>query len=104
MYVRKTLTKKRLSNGGKKEGGNKGTGLKVMGGVKSGEVEVQSPFLHDGLSLQDLVLLGEIIDKLNPATEHQVHTHTHTHTQLLSGHHQNVTLLSVQTFTCILCT
>ena len=79
MYVRKTLTKKRLSNGSKKEGVNKGTGLKVMGGVKSGEVEVQSPFLHDRLSLQDLVLLGEIIDKLNPATEHQVHTHTHTH-------------------------
>ena len=36
------------------------------------ESEQPSPFLHDALSLKDLVLLGEIIDKLNPATQHQV--------------------------------
>ena len=34
--------------------------------------EQQSAFLNEALSLKDLVLLGEIIDKLTPATEHQV--------------------------------
>ena len=79
VYVRKTLAKKRRSNESSKkgkseeiDGGSKGLKVAGGGGVKRAETEVQSPFLHDGLSLKDLVLLGEIIDKLNPATEHQV--------------------------------
>ena len=48
--------------------------------------EEQSPFLHDGLSLKDLVLLGEIIDKLSPAKEHQVSVHVHGHGHVVRVH------------------
>ena len=73
MYVRKTLAKKRVSgtktHDDKVDGKDGGNTLSKSG--KDGEAVEQSPFLHDGLSLTDLVLLGEIIDKIAPDTEHQ---------------------------------
>jgi cytoskeleton-associated protein 5 len=73
VYIRKTLAKKRLSSEGSKKDaidGQESTGTSKKLARKEKVVE-QSPFLHDGLSLKDLVLLGEIIDKLTPETEHQ---------------------------------
>ena len=71
--MQKTLAKKRVSGAGatktqKDRVDGKEEKLSSKLAKERGE---QSPFLHDGLSLKDLVLLGEIIDKIAPATEEQ---------------------------------
>ena len=77
MYVRKTLAKKRVSATGStkthedKVDGKDGEIAASSRSGKEGVTVEKSPFLHDGLSLKDLVLLGEIIDKITPDTEHQ---------------------------------
>ena len=75
VYVRKTLAKKRVSGTSTTQedrtDGERSSRTSSSKATKEGETVTQSPFLHDGLSLKDLVLLGEIIDKLVPETEHQ---------------------------------
>ncbi|CAI8027854.1 Protein mini spindles [Geodia barretti] len=77
VYVRKTLAKKRVSSTGStkthddKVDGKDGEIAASSRSGKEGATVEKSPFLHDGLSLKDLVLLGEIIDKIAPDTEHQ---------------------------------
>ena len=79
VYIRKTLAKKCLSGGATRKPDQpdgrpeamKSTSNPAAGPTRGKNPTEQSPFLHDGLSVKDLVLLGEIIDKLTPETEHQ---------------------------------